>query len=476
MASPHDCLDRSRRMHGSAACAQHLRRTRSTNVMRRLRCGFAGLALTVASGAALALAPGEDGVRVTIPVSGTYDAAQAVVVGPGSYFVLAGSAGGSDTALVRLAPNGGLDSSFGSGGIAINDLSPGLADGLRALVRTNDGHYVACGTFFSPGTATDFLAARFNSAGSLDTTFNGGGYAVTSFLQSGPGGSLFDQCNAVAIQADGKIVSAGFTAENGPNQVALTRHTADGTLDAGFGSGGKVVINASATSNGSSEARALVIQPDGKLLVAGYAFGPGNSEFLVMRLNADGTPDAGFGTAGITRTPVGTGEDIANAMVLQPDGRIVLAGSVYISGHRDFALARYTTAGVLDPGFGSGGLVTTPVGPSDDIAYALILMPWGRLVAAGSARVSTSAPGYDLALVAYNADGTLDHYFGDAGKRMVDVSAFDDIVYGLASDIGGERFWAVGTAAPGNTAQDFLAVEFGLPDTIFRDGFEMPVP
>ena len=429
--------------------------------------GFAAFAPPAA-----ALAPGADGVRVSIPVSGIYDAAQGAVVDPDGDLVMAGAAGGNATALVRLTPAGGLDATFGVSGIAVNNLSVNLADGLRAIARMDDGRYVGCGIFSSPGTSNDFVVARFNDDGSLDNTFDGVGYAVTSFLQSGPGGSLFDQCNAVAIQADGMIVSAGLTYEDGPSHVAITRHTASGQPDALFGSGGKLDINASAGANGSSEARALVIQPDGKLLIAGYAFGTGNAEFLVMRLNTDGSPDFSFGVGGITRTPVGTGEDMANAMVLQPDGRIVLAGSsIAAEGRRDFALARYTTAGVLDPTFGTGGLVTTPVGPGDDIAYALTLMPWGRLVAAGSARISTSAAGTDLALVAYNADGTLDRYFGDAGKRMVNISDFDDIVYGLVNDVDGERFWAVGTTEP-TTSQDFLAVEFGLPDTIFRHGFD----
>ena len=426
----------------------------------------------IAAPAALALAPGEDGVRITIPVSGIADYAQAAAVDADGNLVMAGSNGGNSSVLARITRAGALDGTFGIGGIDIIDLSVSLGDGLRALVRMDDGRYVGCGVFFSPGTATDFVVARFMSDGTPDLSFDGVGFAVTSFLQSGPGGSLFDQCNAVAIQADGMIVSAGFTAENGPNHVALTRHTASGQPDTLFGVGGKVDINAAATSNGNSEARALAIQPDGKLLVAGYAFGPGNSELLVMRLNSDGSPDNTFGIGGITRTPVGTGEDMANAMVLQPDGRIVIAGSTIVAdGRRDFAVARYTTNGVLDPSFGTGGLVTTPVGPSDDIAYALTLMPWGRLVAAGSARVSTSSSGNDLALVSYNADGSLDRYFGDLGTRMVDVSDFDDIIYGLVNDIDGEHFWAAGTAAPTNN-QDFLAIEFGLPDTIFRHGFD----
>jgi uncharacterized delta-60 repeat protein len=439
---------------------------------RRLVRASALLTLLVATGSATALAPGQDGVRVTIPISGISDVAQAVALDPDGNIVLAGSAGGNYSVLARLTPNGTLDGTFGSGGIATHDLSVNRGDGLRALLRLDDGRYVGCGVFSSPATGDDFVVARFNADGSLDTTLDGVGYVVTAFA-----GGLVDQCNAVAVQAvDGKIVAAGVTNENG-HHVAVVRYTASGALDTSFGTGGKVDINAAATVSGSSEGRALVLQPDGKLLIAGYAFGPGNSDLLVMRLNADGSPDTSFGTGGITRTPVGSSEDIANAMVRQPDGRIVVAGSTYAAdGHHDFALARYTTAGVLDPSFGTGGLVTTAVGPSDDDAYALILMPWGRLVAAGSARISTGGSGTDLALVAYNADGSLDRYFGNAGKRMVDISASgDDIVYGLASDLSGARFWAVGTAygSPA-TAQDFLAIEFGLPDTIFRDGFEGP--
>ena len=430
------------------------------------------LAIAATAPPAFALAPGEDGVRVSIPISGIYDAAQAVVVDADGNLVMAGSEGGNNSVLASITPTGALNPNFGSGGISILDLSPALGDSLRALVRLSDGRMVGCGLFFSPGTATDFVTARFNSDGSLDTTFDGTGFAVTPFSLTGSGGLLFDQCNAVAVQADGMVVSAGFTAEEGPNHVALTRHTADGQLDTQFGTGGKIDVNASATSNGNSEARAVAVQPDGKVLVAGYAFGPGNAEFLIMRFNTDGSPDLTFGSAGITRTPVGAGEDMANAMVLQPDGRIVIAGSsIAADGRRDFALARYMSTGVLDTSFGTGGLVTTPVGPSDDIVYALTLMPWGRLVAAGSARISTGGSGTDLAFVSYNADGGVDRYFGDAGIRMINVSDFDDIIYGLVNDIDHEHFWAVGTTQP-TSSQDFLAIELGLNDTIFRHGFD----
>jgi uncharacterized delta-60 repeat protein len=445
--------------------------TQNDYPLRRTAARLTLAALLLASGSAAALAPGADGVQVTIPISGIADVAQAVAFDPNGNFVLAGSAGGNYSVLARLIPTGALDGTFGSAGIATHDLSASQGDALRALVRMGDDRYAGCGIFTSTGTANDFVAARFNSDGSLDTTFDGVGYAVTPFGPSGPG----EQCNAVAVQADGSIVSAGYTYESGASRVALTRHTPSGQLDPLFGAGGKLVINASGSASGASEAKALLVQPDGKLLVAGYAFSAGgNQDFLLMRLNVDGSPDAGFGSGGITRTPIGASEDIANAMVRQPDGRIVLAGSVYATGgQRDFALARYSAAGVLDPTFGSGGIVTTAIGPSDDYAYALTLMPWGRLVAAGSARVAVGQSDTALAVAAYNADGSLDHYFGVAGKRMINLSVFNESAYGLATDIGGTRFWAVGTASPGSN-QDFLAIEFGLPDTIFRYGFEMP--
>ena len=451
-------------------------RSRSLVSASFLRAGVALLGMSFVAPAAFALPPGGSGTIVTIPVTGTDDTAYAAAVDGTGNVVMAGATSNGQSALAGITRTGGIDPGFGGpDGFVLYNLSSST-DSLLSLVRMSDGRYVGCGVYFNTlGTANDFIVARFMSDGSLDTTFNGTGYAVTPFALSGPGGDLFDQCNAVAVDADGSIVAAGVTDENGPPHVALARYTADGALDGGFGAGGIVDINAGASSNASSEAHALLIQPDGKLLVAGYATGTGNSDFLVMRLHADGTFDSAFGSNGIVRTPIGPGEDIANAMVLQPDGRIVVAGTAVATDNRhDFAIARYTNTGALDPSFGTGGFTTTPVGPGDDVAYALTRMPWGRYIAAGSARVSTSAAGTDLALVSYNADGSVDRFFGNLGTVRLDVSAnstANDAVYALATDLGGAHFWAIGTAAPVNT-EDFMAVEFGLNDTIFRHGFD----
>jgi len=440
-----------------------------------LRATIALLGMSVVAPAAFALPPSGPGVRITIPISGTDDTAYAAAVDSAGNVVMAGATSTGKSVLASITRSGQLNPAFGPDGFVLYDFSTST-DAWLALVHMSDGRYVGCGVYFNTqGTANDFIVARFLGDGSLDGTFNGTGYAVTPFLLSGPGGDLFDQCNAVAVDSDGSIVAAGVTDADGPPHVALARYTADGALDGGFGSGGLLDINAGASANASSEAHALLIQPDGKLLVAGYASGTSNSDFLVMRLHADGTFDTTFGTNGIVRTPIGTGEDIGNAMVLQPDGRIVVAGTAVITDNRhDFAIARYTNTGALDPTFGTGGFTTTPVGPGDDVAYALTQMPWGRFVAAGSERISTSAGGTDLALVSYNADGTLDRFFGELGIVKLNVSAgstANDAVYALANDIDGEHFWAIGTAAPG-TNEDFMAVEFGLNDTIFRHGFD----
>jgi len=434
------------------------------------------IAFCAASSSAAALAPGQIGSLLTFPVSNTSDNAYAAVMDPSGALVIAGSGNsGGYSALARMATPGSADLTFGIGGVYTYNFSTTLPDFLRAIVRMNDGRYVACGEMFSAnGTARDFLVARFNADGTLDGSFNFSGFADTPFLMSGVAGMLIDTCNAVAVQSDGKVVAAGFTQQFGPERVAVVRYAADGSLDGTFGMGGKVVIDASVGPTSDSTAQALLIQPGGKLLVAGYAQGTSNSEFMVLRLDKDGTLDTTFGgnNTGIVRTPVGTGSDYAYAMALQPDGKIVLAGQAQ-SSSIDFGLVRYEANGVPDKSFGNGGVVTTPVGPGEDIAYSLELMPWGRLVAAGSARISTTAQGSDIAAVAYNADGSLDRYFGDHGKLMAQVTLHpDEVIYGLTMDASRTHLWAVGAGVP-STARDFLVLEIGVPDTIFRDGFEV---
>jgi uncharacterized delta-60 repeat protein len=273
------------------------------------------------------------------------------------------------------------------------------------------------------------------SAGALDTaTFNPpNGFVVTPFTQTSKGTTTTSgQAWAVQVQSDGKIVAAGWAF----GDFALARYNSDGTLDTTFGSGGKVLT----AFNKSQGARGydLVIQPDGKILVAGYSdqgTGRGsNDDFAVARYNSNGTLDTTFGPGhnGMLTTDFGGGEQ-AMSIVLQPDGKVLVGGWTgdshysWPTGASKFALARYAANGTLDSTFGSGGKVITDITPdggdgttgTDSFAYLGLETVNGttRIVAAGMTRTAdvTGPAGIATALVRYNLDGSLDPSFGSGG-------------------------------------------------------------
>jgi uncharacterized delta-60 repeat protein len=210
-------------------------------------------------------------------------------------------------------------------------------------------------------------------------------------------------------QPDGKLVAGGF-ALSGQffTRLVLVRYDAEGLLDPTFGAGG-IVSTAFATD--SSAALAVVVQPDGKLVAAGTVTSGAVSDFGVARYDADGTLDPSFGSGGLVTTDFLGGVDQARGLVLQPDGKLVAAGVARpgtspVVG--SFALARYAADGALDPSFGTGGTVTTPFASGDASAASLLLQPDGKLVAAGKS-------GADFALARYDGAGALDASFGSGG-------------------------------------------------------------
>lgn len=241
-------------------------------------------------------------------------------------------------------------------------------------------------------------------AGSLDTTFGTGGIARQ------PIGEAADYGYAAALQPDGKLILVGSVYGPHFENFGIARFTRDGALDASFGSGGKVVVD---YAQGRDIARAVAVQPDGKIVVAGGTVVDGDGErFGLLRLNGNGTLDTSFGTGGkLTTAFTGSDHDRANALLIQPDGKIVVGGQASFSsaaGGVDFALARYLPSGALDTSFGTGGRVTTPIsaeGGSDKI-FALALQG-DRIVAAG---------GDTFQLARYTASGALDLTFGTGGK------------------------------------------------------------
>ena len=325
------------------------------------------------------------------------------------------SRGGSNNmaVLVRYNPDGTLDQGFGSGGVVTTAL--GVEAYANAVVQQHDGKLVTAGNVSNGGPPSndDFLLVRYNLDGSLDTGFGPHTvFGTPGTVETDINNSL-DYAKALVLQPDGKLVAAGL-ADSGSNpdfpyyskaDFALARYNADGSLDGSFGVGGKVITD---VNSGSLDyLRALVLQPDGKLVAAGLTAN-GKGAFGLVRYNADGSLDETFGVGGKLITNITSNTvDYPEALALQPDGKLVAAGFTG-NGTNGFALVRYNADGSLDTSFGVGGKVTTDIGSSDASAHALLLQPNGKLVAAGNSNGN-------FALVRYNPDGSLDGGFGNGG-------------------------------------------------------------
>ena len=328
------------------------------------------------------------------------------------------------SALATPAQAASLDPTFGSAGITSTAF--GYYGAAARVVIQPDGRIVTAGQ----DALGDFALARYTTSGALDTSFNGTGKVTTT-----ASGSCSGQARALALQADGKIVVAGTSCPNfnSTRNFTIYRYNTDGSLDTTFGSSGKTTINFSA---GASEACAVAVQ-GGSIWVAGYA----GSGFALARLTSSGTLDYSFGSgSGTVTTTVGTNTAFANSLVIQADGKPVLAGYAS-SGGTVFALTRYITNGALDTTFGAGGKVLTNVGGTfsgnSAIATSLAIQIDGKIVAGGYAN-STSTGYYRFAAVRYTSTGALDSAFGSGtGKVLTTIGSGDAIGSDVAIDANG---------------------------------------
>ncbi|MFD3476717.1 calcium-binding protein [Streptomyces sp. NPDC058695] len=334
----------------------------------------------------------------------------------------------SDFALARHNADGTLDTSFGGDGTvttAINNMNPDFQwSEAHAVALQPDGKIVAVGSSWRGyENCCWFTVARYNTNGTLDPSFGGGdGRVFTDF------GSP-DEARDVAVQPDGKIIALGTSG----GEAALARYNADGTPDTSFGGGdGKVTTDPAPESlQEGGDARALALQPDGKIVVGGQV-GTTRFDFVVLRYNVNGTLDTSFSGDGIERTDFGDYESV-EGLAVQPDGRIVAAGGS--SGR--FALARYNVNGSSDTTFGNAGRVLTPGGGAQDV----VLQPDGRIVVPGS-----NGPGGDFAVLRYNTNGSLDSGFGTGGLVTTDFGGSDQ-AHGVALQPDG-KIVAAGQGGP----------------------------
>ena len=387
------------------------------------------------------------------------------------------------------APQAALDTSFGTNGkvltdvSGINDLS-GHGDTAKDLIIQSDGKIVALGDSYNGNIQLyDFSLARYEANGVLDSNFGAGGILMTDF-----GGS--DRFSGAVVQPDGKIIVAGSSFIGGDGNLVLARYNTDGALDTTFGidGNGKVITDvvgndfitdiallpdgkilvvgrtvlgtpsgtllARYTSGGLLDAtfgtggiiidstipqmayvNALSIQSDDKIVVVGKSTSP---DIMLTRYTANGALDTTFDNDGKVITDFG-GNETAEAITIAPDGKIIISGWS-LNTNYTFVLARYNTDGSLDTTFDSDGKVTTGFGGlSGASSYAISIQADGKLVAAGYIRYfnDNDKPG-DFAFARYNNNGSLDVTFGESGLGTVDFNAGSDSAYALCIQADGK--------------------------------------
>lgn len=282
----------------------------------------------------------------------------------------------------------------------------------------------------------------------MDTPFSDDGMVYTDINSSST-----DCAYAVAIQEDGKILVAGYTIPNGGTyaDIAVVRYNSNGNLDTEFDSDGIVITDI--YNNKNDYARSIAIQPDGKILIGGDY---NSNRFAIVRYNTNGSLDTNFNSIGKTVLQLGSGLHMGNSLVLQNDGKIILAGHANFtsSASYDFAIARFLSDGNIDNTFGTNGYVQTHFEGTNrnDYAYGAAIDSSGRIVVAGHTSITTNI--YDFAYVRYNSSGVIDNSFGTI---IYDIGSDDDRVTSVAIQSDGKILIA-GKKKVSDTNYDFVVI------------------
>lgn len=351
----------------------------------------------------LDLAFGNSGrVRINPTNGGGFAIPNAIAIEPGGNLIVAGQcemqATAADFCMVRLDSFGTLDGSFGLGSWVTTSVSPANADSANVIVLEPGGRIILGGPCdYAAATGINFCLARYERDGKLDRSFGSNGVTVASYVASVPGGQS-DVLTALVRLGDGKLLAGGHcetTTASGVD-MCLMRFSADGVPDTSFGNGGKAAF-AVGPGNAGDYAYAMALQPDGKVLLGGscYTQAATGYDFCLIRVDATtATLDTTFNGTGRLTIPIGFGarDDAVRSIVVQPDGRIIAAGTCGMSnattaddfcwarllpeGQQDNAIAGNTDGvGVIATAFGSGA--------SNDRAYAMVLRPDGGIVLGG---------------------------------------------------------------------------------------------
>lgn len=355
-----------------------------------------------------------DGV-VTTDLGNSTDVAYSTALQTDGKIIIAGGTYSNDhynLGMVRYNADGIIDTTFSSGsGKVITDVGATLLG--RAVAVVDDKIFVAGN--YDNGANNDFFLSKYNSDGSLDNTFPGAGSVITDLSGSN------DYARSLAVQANKKMVAAGYTSGS-TNDFALVRYNVDGSLDMSFSSDGILTAD---FAGGNDIASSVVIQADQKIIAAGYSQNGSSYDFSIVRYNTDGTLDNDFGTNGKITTDIQSSNDLIQSILIQPDNKIVAVGYSYIDTLYAISMVRYEPDGQIDNSFGENGKVFTTVNGYYLIANSAAIQTDGKIIVSGFISDESS----DFLLIRYNTDGTLDQTFGNNGMEKIDFNNSYDVAF-----------------------------------------------
>lgn len=365
------------------------------------------------------LDPTFGGSGVVFTTIGTHSEAQDLAIQSDGKIIVAGTSSQASTyddfAVARYLPDGTLDEDFGTDGVVTTTFGPaGSMEEARSVELYGDGRIVAAGK-----SNDDVALVRYLANGTLDPAFGTGGKVKINL------GSSFDQIVNMALQPDGKIVATVYTGT--ANAFTLIRLTTTGSLDPSFGTAGKATFTLPIGSGGGYSLALLadgkILVGGSSDTTPGIVFGPPpGAEFALVRFNADGSIDSTFGSGGLVVSPTGPYDQVVESFALQDDGFIIAAGTSRDTPNSGFVLVRFQPDGTRDPSFGTGGRVDTTVPSSFRGEMAIVLQPDGDIVLgghtiaadgsqAGLVRLARYEGGYSTALIEPATGAAAGHSF-----------------------------------------------------------------
>ncbi len=322
-------------------------------------------------------------------------------------------------ALVVCGADDGLDASFGTDG-RLDVTIGGYGDRAYAVLIQPDGRILVGGSS-SSAADLDFSLLRFEPDGTPDGSFNYDGSVVA------PVGRGDDEILALGFLPDGRIIAAGYSSNGHDRDFALACYYPDGSPDHDFGLDGQVVTQ---VGNGDDEITALTIDSRGRILVAGTADGTSGRVIVLARYLDNGELDSSFGVQGMNLSGIGD-DAIAQGIALQEDGRIVVSGSCRDGARTEMMVAGYLPDGELDTGFGINGIGVPAMTDMVSEGYGLLVRDDGSILVAGSVGPEGER---DAALFGFSTDGLPDPDFGENGVLVSPVGPDDDVLFAIGKD------------------------------------------